>query len=181
MRRHLIPLVATSVAAIVVSIVPSTSYPVPRMGQHATIRPSVSVSAALPSWMPNLAQAPPTVLQQAPTTMLRSAPTSTVPTVAPPVTVRPRSPVKSAVGTANQAMSGGAFEACVIFHESRGDPSAQNPHSSASGLYGFLSSTWRNVTGTAGPARAYSSAIQHLAFLKLFASVGRSPWAGSGC
>jgi hypothetical protein len=76
----------------------------------------------------------------------------------------------------------GSFQACVISRESGGNPDAQNPASSASGLYGFLSTTWEDVTGLPGPARDYSEAQQTAAFWKLYAEAGTSPWGPSdGC
>lgn len=76
----------------------------------------------------------------------------------------------------------GSFQACVIQAESGGNPDAQNPTSTASGLYGFLDTTWTSVTGLPGPARAYSVATQNAAFLKLYAEDGTAPWAAyDGC
>jgi hypothetical protein len=75
-----------------------------------------------------------------------------------------------------------SFQACVIARESGGNPEAQNPDSTASGLYGFLDTTWTSVTGLPGPARDYSVAQQNAAFEKLYAEAGTSPWAPSdGC
>jgi hypothetical protein len=73
--------------------------------------------------------------------------------------------------------AGGGFEACVIQAESGGNPAAQNPASTASGLFGFLSSTWTAITGLPGPARAYSVATQEAAFQKEYAQAGTAPWA----
>jgi hypothetical protein len=74
------------------------------------------------------------------------------------------------------------FQACVIQRESGGNPLAQNPTSTASGLYGFLDTTWTAVTGLPGPARAYSIAQQNAAFEKEYAQAGTSPWAAyDGC
>lgn len=75
-----------------------------------------------------------------------------------------------------------SFQACVIQRESGGNPYAQNPSSTASGLYGFLDSTWTAVTGLPGPARDYSVAEQDAAFEKAYAEDGTSPWAPwDGC
>lgn len=74
------------------------------------------------------------------------------------------------------------FEACVIQAESGGNPVAQNPTSTASGLFGFLSTTWTAITGLPGPARAYSVATQEAAFQKEYAASGTAPWAPyDGC
>lgn len=79
-------------------------------------------------------------------------------------------------------VSAGGFEACVIQAESGGNPVAQNPSSTASGLFGFLNTTWTAVTGLPGPARAYPAAQQEAAFQKLYAEAGTAPWAAyDGC
>lgn len=58
--------------------------------------------------------------------------------------------------------------ACIAKYESGGNPRAQNPRSSASGLYGFIDSTWRAVTGLPGHAKDYSVEVQTRAFYKLW-------------
>jgi len=79
-------------------------------------------------------------------------------------------------------VGGSSFQACVIRAESGGNPNAQNPISTASGLYGFLNTTWTAITGLPGPARDYSVAEQNAAFWKLYAEAGTSPWAPyDGC
>jgi hypothetical protein len=74
-----------------------------------------------------------------------------------------------------------SYEDCVIDRESRGDSTAQNPNSTASGLYGFLNSTWQSVTGLPGSAKEYSASIQHQAFEKLYLQEGKRPWETDGC
>lgn len=76
---------------------------------------------------------------------------------------------------------GGGYQSCVIAHESGGDLTAQNPTSTASGLYGFLDTTWTSVTGLPGAAKDYSAAQQTAAFQKLYAEAGTSPWETDGC
>jgi LysM repeat protein len=76
---------------------------------------------------------------------------------------------------------GSGYEACVIQHESTGNPTAVNYSSGASGLYGFLTSTFDGVTGLSGPASSYPPATQQAAFDKLYASSGSSPWSSDGC
>lgn len=64
--------------------------------------------------------------------------------------------------------------------ESGGDPNAQNPSSSASGLYQFIDGTWSSVTGLAAPASAYSVETQTAAFWKLWDNGrGSGHWAPS--
>lgn len=86
-------------------------------------------------------------------------------------------PVSTGYGSAPAS-----FQGCVIYAESRGDATAQNPTSTASGLYGFLDSTWQTVTGLPGSASEYSAAQQTAAFERLYAEVGTSAWAPfDGC
>jgi peptidoglycan hydrolase-like protein with peptidoglycan-binding domain len=64
--------------------------------------------------------------------------------------------------------------------ESGLDPNAQNPRSSASGLFQFIDSTWRSVTGLAPPASAYSVGTQVDAFYDLWdGGSGAGHWAPS--
>jgi hypothetical protein len=75
------------------------------------------------------------------------------------------------------------FEACVIQAESGGDPTAYNSSSGASGLYGFLLSTWDSL-GVGYPGGAYTAppSVQHQGFLIEYARAGTAPWAPyDGC
>lgn len=64
--------------------------------------------------------------------------------------------------------------------ESGLDPNAENPRSSASGLFQFIDSTWRSVTGLAPPASAYSVSTQTSAFYDLWdGGAGAHNWAPS--
>jgi len=85
------------------------------------------------------------------------------------------------VGTAGL----GAFESCVISHESGGNPRAVNPTSGAGGLYQFLPSTWASLGFAAaypGGAQTAPVSVQRAAFAKLYAEAGTSPWAPyDGC
>lgn len=58
--------------------------------------------------------------------------------------------------------------ALLVECESGGNPVAQNPTSSASGRYQFISSTWAWVTGAPPPAGAYPVWRQQEAFEKLW-------------
>ncbi|MEP7330657.1 MAG: transglycosylase family protein [Terracoccus sp.] len=65
--------------------------------------------------------------------------------------------------------------------ESGGSYTAQNPSSSASGAYQFLTSTWRALPASAGYPTAASApaGVQDRAAQQLFAQQGTSPWLAS--
>lgn len=65
--------------------------------------------------------------------------------------------------------------------ESGGSYTAQNPSSSASGAYQFLTSTWRALPASAGYPTAASApaSVQDRAARQLFAQQGTSPWLAS--
>jgi len=91
---------------------------------------------------------------------------------APAQPARPRAATVSTAGTS-------AFEACVIAHESGGNPQAVNAASGAGGLYQFLPSTWASL-GYAGayPGGAQTApvSVQKAAFARLYAQAGAAPW-----
>jgi hypothetical protein len=87
-------------------------------------------------------------------------------------------PAQTQPATPSQPLTAGmsSFEACVAWHES-GD----NPTASSAGLFGILPATWQQLgySGTAGQA---SVAQQKVAFQRLYAELGTSPWAPyDGC
>lgn len=79
--------------------------------------------------------------------------------------------------------AGGSFEQCVIQRESGGDPTAVNPSSGASGLFGFLPSTWASLgLGYPGGASTAPVSVQEQGFNILYARDGTAPWAPyDGC
>ena len=84
-----------------------------------------------------------------------------------------------------------AFLRCVMHRESRGDPKAENPHSTASGLFQFLDGTWRSVTRASGIGTRYDrasdapSSVQWSVARWTVEHIGRHPWRptvpGTGC
>jgi hypothetical protein len=62
--------------------------------------------------------------------------------------------------------------------ESGNDPVAQNPHSTASGLYQVLNSTWNNYDGYARAMYA-PPAVQEQFALELYTRRGTEPWISS--
>jgi hypothetical protein len=66
----------------------------------------------------------------------------------------------------------------VIHCESRGNPTAQNRSSTASGLFQFLDSTWRGLGGT-GRAKDASVAEQYRIANRQYALSGFTAWNAS--
>lgn len=73
-----------------------------------------------------------------------------------------------------------AVMADVRWCESRGNYTAENPTSTASGGWQFLDSTWAYVTGLEPPASAYSRETQDRAAAKLLAMAGGNPGSSMG-
>ena len=99
----------------------------------------------------------------------------------PAATQAPAQPAQTAPQTqpaSSQPVNAGmsSFEACVAWRES-----GNNPTASSAGLFGILPATWHQLgySGTAGQA---SVAQQKVAFQRLYAQYGTSPWAPyDGC
>lgn len=86
---------------------------------------------------------------------------------------------QSASPSENVSVSGAA--ACIAKYESGGNPTAQNPSSSASGLYQFLDTTWQAVTGRSDRAMDAPVSVQTAAFYELWAGgAGASQWVTAG-
>ena len=95
----------------------------------------------------------------------------------------PAAPVTTTPPPVTGSTPPAGFTACVIRTESGGDSTAYNTSSGASGLFGFLLSTWlsQNV-GYPGGASTAPVSVQYEAFDKLYAAAGDSPWAPyDGC
>lgn len=88
-------------------------------------------------------------------------------------------PVISATSAYAAAPAG--VEAAIIQCESGGDPQAENPHSTASGLYQFIDGTWRGYGGGQFAPRASGAtpAEQKIVFDRAFAAEGTTPWDSS--
>lgn len=70
---------------------------------------------------------------------------------------------------------------CVLRRESGGNPTAQNPVSSASGLWQFLDSTWGGYGGYQHAKDAPASVQNERARIVYAGGRGASHWAGPGC
>ena len=67
----------------------------------------------------------------------------------------------------------------VMACESGGNPNADNPRSTAAGLFQFLASTWERTTGEQYPGNVYNGAANIAAAAKL--SSGGSDWSQWSC
>lgn len=96
-----------------------------------------------------------------------------------------QAPAPASAAVASQSpVSASGFQGCVIQAESGGDPTAYNQSSGASGLYGFLLSTWLSVAASAGySGGAYTApaSVQTKGFWELYDRDGMSPWDADGC
>lgn len=177
---RIVPVAAVSAALLfALSTVAAVIVPRPAAHHQALAARTAPIPAVVDVYRHQWALSPSAEVEPTTTTSLPSVPVTSVPVAAHPAEPRPRSRVRAMAGAPQP--SAGGYEACVIYRESRGSATAQNPRSSSSGLYGFLSSTFDAVTGLSGPARDYPPAVQRAAFLKLYAAAGRSPWSGDGC
>jgi hypothetical protein len=68
---------------------------------------------------------------------------------------------RAVAGGIGVALGGGGARAWIIAHESGGNPRAQNPTSSASGLYQMIDGTWRAYGGSTAHAKDASVAEQN--------------------
>jgi len=79
------------------------------------------------------------------------------------------------------------FLQCVIRHESSGRPKAENPTSTASGLFQFIDGTWRHYAQRIPAARRYGhaadapAAVQWEVALLAVKWGGHGNWNGTGC
>jgi hypothetical protein len=79
-------------------------------------------------------------------------------------------------GTVNGYPCGGNLPpCCVLRRESGGTPTAQNPSSSASGLWQFLDSTWDHYGGYARAKDAPAS-VQNARAAQVWKATGGSAW-----
>ena len=79
------------------------------------------------------------------------------------------------------------FLECVIRHESHGNPKAENPASSASGLFQFIDGTWRHYAKRIPAARKYGHAswapasVQWQVAVNVVLHGGHGHWRGTHC
>ncbi len=112
----------------------------------------------------------------------KSLPDDTDPTTTAVVPTAPKAPQVTWPRAPQQRASRGCNRSLeqIAQAESGGDYTAQNPHSTASGKYQVLDSTW---DGYGGYARAKDAppAIQEQHARELYALKGSQPWRASGC
>jgi hypothetical protein len=119
--------------------------------------------------------------------------TQRVPVPGPTVTVtaKPTRQSQAAARSRPLGSSDEAFLRCVVKRESGGDPRAQNPYSSASGLFQFIDGTWRAYARESGigdehaRAKHAPAATQWALARWVVENKGRYPWKptvpGTGC
>jgi hypothetical protein len=137
---------------------PTTAPPTTAATETTPAPPEASAAAAAAASPPaTTTTAAPTTTAPPPTT---AAPTTTTTTQPPPTTQPPVQGGPRDVGTWRPLVTEHfpperVDEALAIIHcESKGDPTAVNPYSGASGLFQFLSGTWEWASAEAGWAGA---------------------------
>ena len=109
------------------------------------------------------------------------APVTAAPATAAPVQAAPVQAAPAAVSTYSGGTPGGSFGACVVAHESGGNPQVMNS-SGHYGLYQFSESTWVAYGGSAADFGNASVAEQNQVFANALAQGGQSNWAPyDGC
>lgn len=95
---------------------------------------------------------------------------------------------KAATRKSSGGGGGSSTMACIRAHESdtSGGYSAENPTSSASGAYQFVSGTWRSMSAAAGypgysTAGSAPASVQDAVAAYTIRTQGTGAWAGSGC
>ena len=79
------------------------------------------------------------------------------------------------------------FLQCVMQHESRGNPKAENPTSTASGLFQYIDGTWQHYAKRLKVARKYRHAADAPAWVQWRVALltvkwnGHGHWKGTGC
>ena len=107
----------------------------------------------------------------------QAATVPSAPPVSPSVASNP-APVSVAPSSSNSTIW-----ACIIQHESNGDPTVVNSSSGASGLFQFETPTWlSNGGGQYAPTAGQATVAQQWSIaVATQASDGWSPWRGDGC
>jgi hypothetical protein len=170
-------LIPATVAGVVLTAMPfAEAAPAPtahRAAHHAVPARAVKpAKAAVPAKPP--ASAHPAAQPAAPQHATSTGQAATQAPAQAPANAAPQ----TQPATTSQPLTAGmsSFEQCVAWHES-----GNNPTASSAGLFGILPATWAQLgySGTAGQA---SVALQKVAFQRLYAQYGTSPWAPyDGC
>jgi hypothetical protein len=87
----------------------------------------------------------------------------------------------NSAGKINGYPCGGDLPPCwVLRRESHGDPKAENPHSSASGLWQIVDGTWAHFAGYSHASLAPPSVQNHKAILLWAHGAGCGHWSACG-
>lgn len=153
------------IAATILTMTPSAGAPV-RAHHHHLIR-FIIVPTTIPAPTPAAIPAP------APEPIAPPAPPSSYPGGYQPT---PADPILTLPSDMQAAF------ACIRWRESRNDPNAQNPNSTASGLYQFLDSSWLAYGGGQFSPRAFMATPEQQGQVAVWAyqQSGLNPWGG-GC
>lgn len=94
---------------------------------------------------------------------------------------RTASTYRMAGTSTGHACGGDLPPCCVMMRESRGNPTAVNSSSGASGKWQFMPGTWNSYGGYSSAAQAPES-VQDARARQVYAGgAGAGNWAGSGC
>lgn len=183
MQPHRALIGAALAGTLVLVAARPTDEPAVTVASADVIRPTRAIIVATTTTHP-----PSTTTTAEPTTTTTQPPPTTTTTAHPvvvshvPTTSAPR-PVGDCGGWADLIAAyfpGEEAKACsVMMCESGGNLTAENPRSSASGLWQFLASTWESVTGTPAPASAYDAETQTAAAARLRRQSGWGQWSCS--
>ncbi len=131
---------------------PTTTTTLPPTTTTTTTTPPTTTTTAPPPTTTTTAPPPPTTTTAPPPTTTTTAPPPTTTTTPPPESTEHPPAVEQWRGLVETYWPEELVEEAlsVIYCESRGNPLAVNPSSSASGLFQFLPSTWATASPRAG-------------------------------
>jgi resuscitation-promoting factor RpfC len=122
------------------------------------------------------------------TTTTTASTTTTTTTIPIPVTTTTTIPISVTTTTTTQpvqsaSVANSATWNCIIWNESRGDPTAVNSSSGAGGLFQFLPSSWVAYGGLKYASLPEYASVSEQWDIALTAQAesGWTPWVGDGC
>jgi resuscitation-promoting factor RpfC len=168
----LIPATAAGVALTAMPFAQASPAPTTRHAAHHVVHHAATAKTVTQAKGSKSAAKP-----AKPSARPAALPAATHAAAQPAATQAPAQPAQAQPASSQPVNAGmSSFEACVAWRES-----GNNPTASSAGLFGILPATWHQLgySGTAGQA---SVAQQKVAFQRLYAQYGTSPWAPyDGC